>query len=65
MGNMSYCKFENTLGDLAACEAAIEDDDLSASEKRARARLIRSCRRIVKIADEHEGLLEKLTRDED
>ena len=38
MSNMSYCRFENTLGDLQDCEAAIRDgevSDLSASEARA------------------------------
>ncbi len=36
MGNMSYCRFENTLGDLQDCYDNIDDPDLSESEKRAR-----------------------------
>ena len=41
MGNMSYCRFENTLNDLRDCAYEIdgwdidESDNLSASEKRA------------------------------
>jgi len=47
---MSYCRFENTLGDLEDCWDAIDDEDLSGTEKRARLRLIELC---VKIAERH------------
>ena len=47
MGNMSYCRFENTLGDLRDCYDALGEmpntDDLSESEKRAMSQLIRLC----------------------
>lgn len=43
MGNMSYCRFENTLDDLRDCQEAMGDDDLGESEQRARAILIRVC----------------------
>jgi len=42
---MSYCRFENTLRDLADCEEHLNDnvEDLSESEQRARQRLIEMC----------------------
>jgi hypothetical protein len=45
MGNMSYCRFENTLHDLRDCynalrEGAKEDEELSDEERLAMARLI-------------------------
>jgi hypothetical protein len=51
---MSYCRFENTVGDLEDCEEHLEDENLGESEKRARTRLVEACRRIVKLADEAE-----------
>jgi len=49
MGNMSYCRFENTLNDLRDCAEALEDDqdDLSESETQAKELLIDLCRDIV------------------
>lgn len=47
MGNMSYCRFENTLGDLRDCYDALGEmpnmDDLSESEQRAMKQLISLC----------------------
>lgn len=43
MANMSYCRFENTLGDLQDCHENMDDDDLSEEEANARKRLIRLC----------------------
>lgn len=40
MPNMSYCRFENTLGDLEDCAEHITDANLSETEARARRRLI-------------------------
>lgn len=53
MANMSYCRFENTLNDLAECHEAMtnEEEKLSISEQRAKECLIKLCR---KIADEFE-----------
>lgn len=51
MANMSYCRFHNTLSALRDCAQALEDDDLSNDEKRARAVLIKVCREIVEAAD--------------
>jgi len=50
MGNMGYCRFENTLHDLYDCNEYIWDNDLSESEEKARKALIALCR---EIADEH------------
>jgi hypothetical protein len=55
MSNMSYCRFENTQGDLRDCLRHILDDDLSESETEARDGLIRTCRKIVNEWDENEG----------
>lgn len=59
MGNMSYCRFQNTLGDLRDCLEAIEEGDaddekLSAEEKRAKVRLIATCRAILEATGEDE-----------
>ncbi len=44
MGNMSYCRFENTLPDLRDCYDNMDDEEnLSPEEKRARKRLIQLC----------------------
>ena len=43
MGNMSYCRFENTVSDLQDCYDAMDERDLSESETKARRRLIDLC----------------------
>lgn len=43
MGNMSYCRFQNTLADLSDCYENMEEGDLSEEESKARKRLIRLC----------------------
>ncbi len=52
MGNMSYCRFENTAQDLRDCLNNL-DDDLTQSlrEVRARIELVKLCQRIVGEAD--------------
>ncbi len=40
MGNMSYCRFQNTLSDLRDCYENMDNDSLSDDEKRARRSLI-------------------------
>jgi hypothetical protein len=50
MGNMSYCRFQNTLADLEDCYDAWEEKaekDLSLEEQRARKRLIKVCENIA------------------
>jgi hypothetical protein len=47
MGNMSYCRFENTLADLRDCADNMDADDLSETEEKARKRLIALCKRIA------------------
>ena len=54
MGNMSYCRFENTLGDLRDCydnweamDQREEDDPPSSEELNARTRLKELCQDIV------------------
>ena len=48
MSNMTYCRFQNTLGDLRDCEDALDEDKpLSPDEARARQALIELCARIA------------------
>lgn len=50
MGNMSYCRFENTYGDLQDCYDALSEkdlDELSESEKKYAKKLIKMCRDIA------------------
>ncbi len=47
MGNMSYCRFENTLGDLQDCFESLcempDTKDLSQSERMSLKEIIRLC----------------------
>lgn len=55
MGNMSYCRFHNTLADLRDCVQAAEDFDtakalfesLSEEEAKAAKRLLNLCRQFA------------------
>ena len=52
MGNMSYCRFQNTLSDLEDCFYTLDDiggnlEELSKQEKVAAQELISTCLRIV------------------
>jgi len=50
MGNMNYCRFENTYGDLQDCYNALAEEDLdelSESEKKYAKKLIKMCRNIA------------------
>lgn len=52
MGNMSYCRFQNTVSDLQDCADTLEDSglsELSKEEERAAKRLIRLCEEIAAI----------------
>lgn len=53
MGNMSYCRFENTLSDLRDCYNNL-DNNLSGSEKEYRQQLIELCKSISDEFGEHE-----------
>lgn len=51
MANMSYCRMENTYGDLRDCYENWGDDDgdeLSDSEKRYRSDLLELCKEIIR-----------------
>lgn len=48
MGNMSYCRFENTLGNLEECVEGLRDfEDLSQREQRHALRLLRLMQELV------------------
>lgn len=71
MGNMSYCRFQNTSKDLDDCQEAIEElagrdaKPLSREELAAAKRLVRTCIDIVSLIAEEGGLeVEELLDDE-
>lgn len=52
MGNMSYCRFQNTLNDLRDCRDALMEmgdyeKELAEDEARAAKRLLRICRELA------------------
>ena len=47
MGNMNYCKFRNTLGDLRDCMNEIFDKCKDEDEDLARLRIIRLCCKVA------------------
>ncbi len=54
MGNMSYCRFENTYHDLKDCYEDMtqkEPDALSEPERKYREKLIKLCREIAENYD--------------
>jgi hypothetical protein len=55
MGNMGYCRFQNTLNDLRDCNNHIEDTGLSEEEEKARTRLIALCREIAEVDNDESG----------
>jgi hypothetical protein len=46
MSNLSYCRFQNTLGDLTDCEEHI-NDELSKNEENERVDLIQCCIKLL------------------
>ena len=50
MGNMSYCRFENTVGDLGDCQMALEnmlngdESQLNKTERSEERRVGKECR---------------------
>ena len=62
MGNMSYCRFENTARDLGDCLDAIENgktNDLSSYEKDGLQDLLDYCEAILEYQEQIEEVLEK------
>ena len=60
MGNMSYCRFENTARDLRDCLQAIENgetDDLSSYEIDGLESLLDYCKTMFFMKEEIEGIL--------
>ena len=48
MGNMSYCRFRNTLEDLRDCFDNWDDlEENQKEEERARQRILKLCKQIV------------------
>ncbi len=64
MGNMSYCRFENTSRDLQDCIEAIQNHyeectDLSRYELRALSDLLEQAEEIIDLSEEIELILAK------
>ena len=63
MGNMSYCRFENTAADLRDCLDAIhrgETDDLSSYEIAGLKNIMRMANDLVEMEDDIIELLNRL-----
>ena len=63
MGNMSYCRFENTAADLRDCLSAIhrgETDDLSSYEIAGLTNIMDMANELVKMEDDIIELLNRL-----
>lgn len=57
--NMSYCRFENTLGDLQDCLHHLDPvEKLSGIEKESRIALVRLCQEIAEMSEDVEDLEE-------
>ena len=57
MGNMSYCRFENTANDLDDCLQAIEDgkyENLTSYERGGLSALMSLCEKVLEYKDEIE-----------
>ena len=51
MSNMSYCRFRNTVNDLADCKSALDDesfDELDEDEQQAARRMYKLCKNFIK-----------------
>ena len=63
MGNMSYCRFENTAADLRDCLSAIhrgETDDLSSYEIAGLTNIMDMANELVEMEDDIIELLNRL-----
>lgn len=65
MGNMSYCRFENTASDLHDCVDALESGDVpdSESELGALERMRGLCKRFLAAYKEHKDTITEAKRD--
>ena len=62
MGNMSYCRFENTANDLADCVSALmrnETEDLNHYELNGLARILELANDIVDMEDYINDILDE------
>ena len=54
MGNMSYCRFRNTLNDLRDLEEEFTDDTISKDEHEARWQLLKLMRKLVREYEDYD-----------
>ncbi len=65
MANMSYCRFENTIGDLRDCREAIENGNpLSEREAKFAKKMVQECKDFLKAVKDC-GITENVDVDED
>lgn len=64
MGNMSYCRFENTLSDLQDCYESM-DESCSEREHKKRQKLIKLCWDIASNYCDEDGNVEELDYEKD
>jgi len=60
MGNMSYCRYENTLKDLEDCEEHFDEKVNSDSEHEARKELIQLCMNIASSFENEEDVEQQM-----
>lgn len=61
MGNMSYCRMENTHRDLQDVAEHINDENLSKTEKKYRDRIIELCETILEDSGRLDELIDQAT----
>ena len=64
MSNMSYCRFQNTLGDLQDCLDSLDGEPLSAEEAGAARDMVESCKEFL-AAVKNYGINEEEEEEED
>lgn len=60
--NMSYCRFQNTYGDLCDCDDALYNEGLSSlsdTEKRYAKRMYELCKEFIEHYEEEAGIEEE------
>lgn len=56
MGNMPYCRFQNTLQDLRKClSALIEGEGISPEEQKAKEQLVKVCKSFIQEHEKGDG----------
>jgi hypothetical protein len=65
MANARYCRFENTLRDLKACQEALDDDDYKGASETERVALLKLISLCSEISSEYDNITINFDDDED